>query len=223
MKTLMTIRCLSFTILVLCTLTWHGGEAKAQAPVAPGLETNGCGAKNGWGSKLVPNGTFLSKCEFKPACNNHDRCYSRCLEKGDLYGKPECKDARGSSAIENRRQICDVDLQTDILKGNSGKPACSFYAAFYRWAVQSFGEGHFSGIGEGALTVIRSFLLYGQENPGKYTEEDIAALSAAITSRPTVPNEIYSAEFDRFTGKFKLWSSLNGEKKVVIQIPRDMK
>ncbi len=221
MKTLMTIRCLSFTILVICTLVGHGGEAKAQDPVAPGLETNGCGAKNGWSSKLVPNGTFLSKCEFKSACDKHDRCYSRCLEKGNLYGKPECKDARGSLAKESRRKICDVALQADILTGNSGKPACSFYSAFYRWAVQTFGEGNFSGIGEGALTVIRSFLLYGQENPGKYTAEDIDALSAAITSRPTVSNEIYSAEFDKYTGKFKLWSSLNGEKQVVIQIPRD--
>lgn len=223
MKTLAAIKYLSFIVLVLCSLMGRGGEA--QAAIAPSLETNGCGAKKGWSSKLVPNGTFLSKCQFKPSCDKHDICYSRCLKGGDLYGKPECLDARGSLAKESRRQICDVALQADILTGNTDKPACSFYAGFYSWAVQTFGEGNFSGIGEGALSVIREFLLYGQKNPGKYTPKDMDALNAAITNRASMPNEMYSAEFDRFTGRFKLWSSLNGEKKLVVQIPSggDMK
>lgn len=146
--------------------------ALAQTP--PALVTNGCGA--GRFAFLVPNGTLLSSCQFKSACDSHDRCYSRCLAGGELAGNSSCGVAQAKAL---RRQVCDVALQDDIIADNASKPVCSMYAAIYRFAVQLMGERFFNGIGgsPAALGQLNEFLTYLAANPDAF---DLAEVERAF-------------------------------------------
>lgn len=205
--------------VALCLAHFH---ASAQDSIPPGMRTNGCGAANSWSSKLVPNDALLGFCQFKQACDAHDRCYSRCLEGGVLFGKAECNDAPGSENSSRRRMVCDAALGTGIMLHNKDKRVCSFYASLYQWAVERFGESSFSGIGEGdaVFHVIREFLNYAQANPEKYTEQDQTLLLAALAGLDGKSNENFEATFDRFSGKFTLVKVQGAAKVIVVRIPQ---
>ncbi len=151
-------------------------------------DANGCGTERfGW---LVPDSTLLSKCVFKNACNNHDICYGKCLEGGDLFGKQTCNN---NSERKQRRHSCDVMLKTDIIADNTNY-ICHFYASIYSWAVKTFGEENFFGI-EGQqqayVQEFNKFLEYLERNPTSFDlpaiERDLKRINiSAIKNNTTV-------------------------------------
>ncbi len=104
-------------------------------------KVNGCGP-DGVIGRLVPN-HFFHQCEFKTCCDSHDRCYGRCLDCGDLHGKPECKDGAKRKA---RRAVCDNALYDDINRLNANRRLCRGFAFAYWTAVSFAGDGYFYGL-----------------------------------------------------------------------------
>ncbi len=147
-----------------------GFDAFGQQP--PALETNGCGAKGGWSSLLVPNSAAIPKCDFLTACNKHDICYGRCLAGGDLFGQATCN---VETDRQKRRAVCDAALQSNIKFDNKSTPLCSLYAAVYKWAVVNFAADAFRGVGGQAtqLTGISDFLAYVEKRPDSFEQEDV--------------------------------------------------
>lgn len=104
-------------------------------------KVNGCGPDGAIG-RLVPN-RFFQLCEFKPCCDSHDRCYGRCLDCGDLHGRPECKDKAKRKA---RRAACDNALYDDINRLNANRALCNGFAFAYWSAVNLAGDRFFYGL-----------------------------------------------------------------------------
>lgn len=75
------------------------------AVAAPQCKANGCGP-DGFIGRLVTN-HFFHQCGFKDCCDSHDVCYGRCLDCGDLHGRPECNDRAKRAA---RKSVCDDAL-----------------------------------------------------------------------------------------------------------------
>lgn len=131
--------------------------ALAQGESAP----NGCGT--GWNRYLVPNSIPILQCEFKEACNTHDTCYARCEKSldgdceyrrcrpgGDLAGNAICWTDERYLSLANkarqRRNTCDANFHSDLLKLNAGRYVCHAFAVIYRDAVKIWGDGPFIGI-----------------------------------------------------------------------------
>lgn len=212
-----------YSCLMALTFGFPPSPALAQDTLLPGLRTNGCGAANGWSSKLVPNKALLGYCQFEDSCKKHDVCYGRCLEGGELFGQPECNDAPGSPAKKQRQMLCDAALGADIVAFNKGKPVCSFYSSLYQWAVEQFGQNSFSGIGEGepAFAVIREFLNYASKHPEVYSDQDQALLLSALGNMAQKPNDKFVAKFDRFSGRFTLAHIVDGKTVTVVTVPQE--
>lgn len=104
----------------------------------PALQTNGCGST--FSSKWVPD--KLGNCDFKAACDEHDRCYGKCLKGGVLTGTERCLDPQ--KVKDTRRLQCDKNLQEDIKKNNNG--SCEGWAWFYGFVVKKAGGGSFNGM-----------------------------------------------------------------------------
>ena len=151
---------LIFTVLVLCAATVSAQVLEPAEDGLPGLQVNGCGAKNG--TKVPDN---LLGCKLKMPCDNHDLCYSRCLEGGSDFTAPHCQymrckaggDLTGNSTCrgelfvqlavkaQERRRVCDLTLLKEIKDSNSHKPLCGAVAGGYHTAVNLGGGGHFNG------------------------------------------------------------------------------
>jgi hypothetical protein len=138
-----------------------GAQVLAPADdLQPGLQVNGCGAKDGI---KVPD--KLVGCELKAACNNHDLCYAKCLPGGQYFTAPHCQymrcqkggdlartplcqgDSFKALAVEARarRAKCDQGLLTEIKHTNKTNPMCGAVAGAYYTAVVRAGGGHFNG------------------------------------------------------------------------------
>ena len=115
--------------------------APAFAAAENQCKANGCGP-DGFIGRLVPN-HFFHQCEFEECCDGHDKCYGRCLDCGDLHGKPECNDKAKRKA---RRAICDNTLYDDINRLNANRTLCQGFAFAYWTAVSVAGDGFFRGI-----------------------------------------------------------------------------
>ena len=102
------------------------------------LQTNGCGST--FSSKWVPD--KLADCDFRAACDEHDRCYGKCLEGGVLAGTERCLDPQ--NVKDTRRLQCDKNLQEDIKKHNNG--SCKGWAWLYGSVVKMAGGGSFNGM-----------------------------------------------------------------------------
>lgn len=175
-------RCMSW--IAVLVISWsatlsHGQTPAAVGSVAPALVTNGCGS--GRLGVLVPNKTWLPKCEFEASCNAHDLCYSKCLAGGALEGSPSC-DVKADK--QRRRASCDVSLQKDIVVSNPGNRGCSMFASIYRVAVQALGEAFFYGLTAGASVEepLARFADYIQKHPQEF---DIAEVEKAFDAVAT--------------------------------------
>lgn len=117
------------------------GVANAQTdtkPSPPALQTNGCGSNVS--TYFVPDS--WGNCKFKEACNEHDKCYSKCLEGGEFHGGAKCNDP--GEVKEARRSQCDAELEQNIINNNEGR--CEGWAGTYGKAVRMAGGGSFNGI-----------------------------------------------------------------------------
>jgi hypothetical protein len=90
---------------------------------------NGCGPEGGWLSKVIPDS--YGDANFKPACDEHDRCYGKC---------------------KSNRDVCDRNLRRDMERAcNNAYPqhedffdhrgVCSSRTNKYFDAVHSLGKG----------------------------------------------------------------------------------
>jgi hypothetical protein len=152
-----------------------------QSQTLPGLETNGCGS--GRFGFLVPNQTAFTQCQFKTSCDSHDLCYGRCKAGGDLFGSSLCKDE--PTRIQ-RRQVCDVALQANIITANGSKPMCRVYASIYRVAVQLMGSAFFDGISGNkpvGATQIMNLLDYLEANPDVFEPADLEKVFSTIAEQ----------------------------------------
>ena len=111
------------------------------AVAAPQCKANGCGP-DGFIGRLVPN-HFFHQCGFNDCCDSHDVCYGRCLDCGDLHGRPECNDRAKRAA---RKSACDDALYADINRVNANKRLCQGFAFAYWSAVSLAGDGFFRGM-----------------------------------------------------------------------------
>jgi hypothetical protein len=98
---------------------------------------NGCGP-DGWLGTVVPQS--ILGCHFKEACDGHDKCYSRCLECGDLYGQATCNGTCEDK--RERKQACDTEFYNKLLVNNPG-PHCRLAATAYYYAVRYKGCSYF--------------------------------------------------------------------------------
>ena len=126
------------------------------------FKPNGCGS--GWNVYLVPDSIPLLSCNFANSCNDHDACYSKCINStegdceyrkcrkgGELYGNAICFSENKFNILEgkaiNRRQACDDNFYTSMRQANKGKWACEALAIVYQKAVKDFGLDAFIGMG----------------------------------------------------------------------------
>lgn len=123
-----------------------------------GSEPNGCGS--GWNRSFVPD-SIKGICEMKASCDAHDTCYSKCEQSlegeceyrrcrvgGDIYKTPACrtnKFGRLLGAAQERRKVCDLALQNDIVTSNAPR-VCGVVAILYRKAVNFLADGAFTGM-----------------------------------------------------------------------------
>lgn len=115
------------------------GETSAEA-----LIRDNAGAESGISAYAKPNGCSVPKGLkgykpwnklFKPACDNHDRCYSKGSKKD--------------------RKTCDNEFRTAMTKiciakkkKGSARVNCFSKAAMYSTFVRTFGKGHYKGSGK---------------------------------------------------------------------------
>lgn len=108
---------------------------------------NGCGPDGSLG-KLIPDkyrGYFV-QCEFKSACDEHDKCYSNCLECSSWHGTDRCKDKSCWLRFGNTfKRQCDEQLYKDISLANNNNTVCNGFAAAYEGAVKLLGCGYYYG------------------------------------------------------------------------------
>jgi hypothetical protein len=155
-----TVNSLFRTTITLFALMLLIGFAGAQT-------TNGCGT--GWNRYLVPDSLPLGVCEFKAACDTHDRCYAKCLQADGVTpsNEPHCKylacQPGGALAADRatcekpeyidslrdaraRRKSCDLSFYDYLRALNNDRWLCRAFASLYRKAVEQFGEGAFAGV-----------------------------------------------------------------------------
>jgi hypothetical protein len=113
------------TLAVLCCLAWSGA-ASAQAPSRDLLVERPCGPDSMKGPirYLIPQG--FGRTDFRPTCNNHDRCYARL----------------GSS-----RKQCDDAWRDEMLaacESSRCRLGCRMLARFMHRVVSRFGDGAFA-------------------------------------------------------------------------------
>ncbi|MFV5215139.1 hypothetical protein ACLIIZ_15585 [Azonexus caeni] len=152
------------------------------------VQVNGCGS--GWNSYLVPDRIRPLACEFKAACDRHDRCYGacenvsqvekpqceylRCQKGGDLHGQDECDGTRFNalrSAAMARKDICDSNFYADLVTLNPNRPQCRVFSWLYPFAVKVLGASAFIGI-DGTVTAA-----FSEEQKQAYADAINAMLS----------------------------------------------
>lgn len=100
---------------------------------------------------LIPE--YVAGCDFKTACDQHDRCYGRCdrsncpgqLNANKCAGNCAMCDPRCPKSRQQRRKVCDAQLTIDIVRNNSGRCEAAAYA--YSFAVSAAGCWFFRGFG----------------------------------------------------------------------------
>jgi hypothetical protein len=176
--------------------------------------TNGCGTDRfGW---LVPDGTLLSGCTFKNACNKHDICYGRCLAEGDLVGQETCNN---KAERDTRRSNCDVSLKKNIIADNNNY-ICSLYASIYSWAVITYGEPNFFGLDGNQPSHIKQlnrFFKFVEENPNSFNLIEIEKLFKKI-SGTTNKTDIVLVEFEKNIPRISIISIDDNGSKVLLEV-----
>ena len=108
---------------------------------------NGCGS--GWNESLVPERIGLFGVDFDKACEQHDICYSRCIEScKEKDGTDKCDDT--PSKVTERKLSCDNTFEESMEKTCTSKTywkktACSTMALGYSIVVRVAGGGSFHG------------------------------------------------------------------------------
>jgi hypothetical protein len=157
----------------------------------PANVPNGCGTSD-WGA-VVPDKSFITRCRFKEACDQHDVCYGRCLPGGTLFGQSTCADQKARS---ERRIGCDSALYSDIASLNEDRIICRAYGSLYRWAVIRFGEDAFHGASSALQQIdkLNDFQAYMDSNPAAFTADELKAAFDLLASKPAQAG--YLIEFD---------------------------
>ncbi len=135
------VRHFILALAVLCTTTLHLHAQDNQCTV------NGCGPGGVLG-KLIPNKYqgYFAQCEFKNACDKHDKCYSNCMKCSSWYGTERCKEKSCWFSWENTfKSQCDEQLYTDISLANQGNRVCDGFASVYKAAVKLLGCNFYYG------------------------------------------------------------------------------
>jgi len=123
-----------FAVVLLLSLVAETALAEHRAPCA----VNGCGPGT-WRMKIVPD-RFLG-CEFKNACDNHDRCYGQCMACGPRHDDNVCRPP-GRPAL---RDQCDTQLEADIDAANNNTWYCNGFGWLFWLGCHRLGEPYFGG------------------------------------------------------------------------------
>jgi hypothetical protein len=124
-------------MLAIAIVVWASISTVTLGQGANQCLPNGCGP-DGWLGTVIPQS--LVGCHFKEACDGHDRCYSRCLECGDLYGQATCNGT--CEEKRERKQACDTEFYDKMLVNNLGGH-CRLAATAYYYAVRYKGCSYF--------------------------------------------------------------------------------
>jgi hypothetical protein len=149
-------------------------EAALAEHRAPCL-VNGCGPGS-WRLKIVPN-SFLG-CEFKTACDNHDRCYGQCMACGPRHDDNVCRPP-GRPAL---REQCDNQLEVDIDRANGNNWFCNGFGWLFRQGCHHLGEPYF-----GATNAARLALAQPSEEAIATVKANIEAIVAYTDYRRDNP------------------------------------
>jgi hypothetical protein len=179
-------------IILFLTVTPTFADLQTNAP-------NGCGT-SGWGA-IVPDKSFITRCEFTRACDQHDVCYGRCLPNGNLFGQSTCTDEKAKS---ERRMGCDSALYTDISSLNGDRAICKAYGSLYRWAVIRFGAKAFYGASSTMQQIdkLNDFQAFVDSHPEAFTPEELQAAFDFLASKPAQAS--YLIEFDRIEPRLRI-------------------
>lgn len=115
------------------------GQA-SNASTSHTCRANGCGP-DGWFGMVVPN--EIAGCSFKPACDSHDICYSKCLSCHSYSDSPICY------GLDNRRMRqaeCDTDFRADLVKASGGSKVCLLASRIYHRVVTDLGVRYHRGL-----------------------------------------------------------------------------
>lgn len=159
---------------------------------------NGCGP-GGWLGTVVPNRFF--DCSFKPACDNHDVCYSRCESCGVLFGRPECQGTCEDK--RERKERCDVAFRDQMFSDNKNKAHCKTAARAYYLAVRYRGCAYFRGLREVLRTRedfqrdFEAILKWLEENPDATTEIEVDLTLRRMSTLEASENNRLSTEGGR--------------------------
>ena len=144
-------------------------------------KVNGCGS--GWTSNLIPDEIKVAGINFTESCNNHDTCYSRCLECGI---NPDAESCDIDAEKPKRRKVCDVRFLTSM------KSACSENGSVRQFVCNRAAWTYYL-----AVRVIGRPLFHGYiENPYERSSDNasIAAVVPFEQAQPFKPDEVLQGE-----------------------------
>jgi hypothetical protein len=125
---------------------------------------NGCGPGS-WRLRIVPD-RFLG-CEFKTACDSHDRCYGQCMACGPRHDDNVCRPP-GRPAL---RDQCDTQLEADIDAANNNHWFCNGFGWLFWLGCHQLGEPYF-----GATNALRMARALPSEEAIATVKADIEAI-----------------------------------------------
>ncbi|WP_415755547.1 hypothetical protein [Pseudomonas leptonychotis] len=138
-----------------------------------------CGS--GWSAKIVPDN--IAGCSLTEACRQHDICYGRCDEDGDLFGSTYCSLSKKSEQRQDNKKLCDQRLHNDIVAMNNSNFICTAVGSFYQYAVNKFGQGPFNGR-EQLLLYLQIYESTGSEFETNKKFDEILSQKQQVLHRP---------------------------------------